>query len=107
VASTLYGAPAVKGLGKFPRLAEALEAAAAARGGRTAAAIERLDRLYEGMGSHYLARRFTKGLPDWIRDNPLIVYKPAVSQEEIYIRHALLDSRFRGARLPGASGKGS
>ena len=39
-------------------------------------------------------------MPKFVQDNPFFVYKPNVSQGEMYARHYQLDPDFKGARLP-------
>jgi hypothetical protein len=56
------------------------------------------------MGQHFVPRRNTRNLPKYIQDNPFFVYKPDVSQGEMYARHYQLDPDFKGARLPGNAG---
>jgi hypothetical protein len=104
VISLFAGGPAVKGLGKFPVAVEALAAAQAARASRTPRQIARLDELYDGEGSHWAAKRFTKGLPEFVRSNPFTVYRPPISREDFYVRHAQLDSNYFGGPLPDGGG---
>jgi hypothetical protein len=68
-----------------------------------AASRARLAESYvEGMGSHYISRRWGKdhGIPDWIIDSPFNVSRPpGLTKGEMYMYHAMYDPKFEGAYL--------
>jgi hypothetical protein len=104
IASLVYGGPAIKGLSAFPRTVEELAAMDRLVAASTPRAAARLEGPYSGMGQHFVPRRYTRNLPKFVQDNPFFVYKPNVSQGEMYARHYQLDPDFKGARLPGNAG---
>ena len=71
--------------------------------GFTPAQAKYLMEPYEGMGHHFIARRY--GLPEFITESPLNVMRPAgISRGAMYERHFMADPRWFGTRFPEAIG---
>jgi len=73
--------------------------------GFTRKQAEHLAKPYEGMGHHFMPRRW--GLPKWLSESSFNVLKPkGMTQGDFYELHFKVDPQFRGARMPKRLGPG-
>jgi len=74
------------------------------RQGFTAAQAKYLTKPYEGMGSHFVPRRWK--LPQWFTDSGFNVLAPkGISRGRFYELHYRVDPHFLGARFPVQIGR--
>jgi hypothetical protein len=99
-ASVPYSGLAVKGIVKGRQAAKAVTAAEQAMV-RTPAAKKWLAEPYTDPGHHNPARRYTKGTPEWFRNNPFFLYAPNVTRGQFNGLHYLVDPKYWGGGLPG------
>ena len=69
--------------------------------GFTPSQAKYLTKPYEGMGHHFVGRRY--GLPDVLSESPLNVMKPdGISIGQFYERHFMADPYFYGTKFPNS-----
>jgi YD repeat-containing protein len=107
-AALAYGVPASTALSRGAQLRSQYGATFSEymryRGqGFTPAQAKYLTQPYQGMGHHFLARRY--GLPEVISESSLNVMKPnGISIGQFYERHFLADPYFYGMKFPNSIG---
>jgi hypothetical protein len=100
VLSLLRAGPALKGVAKVGA-AKPLTDAEYAAAKFTPQQILAMNQPYTRLGHHVVPRRWTKGLPEVVRNHPAILLAPAgISRRKMNELHYRVDPHFHGAKAP-------